>query len=62
MRKVIVRINPTGEKVSVEVDGVIGQSCKDITRDLISRLGTTESEKLKNEFYMVEQQKECIHG
>ena len=54
MRKVIIRISKDGSKTAVEVDGVAGGTCKDVTASLISRLGETTSEKLTDDYFKSE--------
>lgn len=48
--KIIVRIDKTG-KTQIEVDGVKGESCTDITKKLEEALGQTTNTELKGEYY-----------
>jgi hypothetical protein len=52
--KIIVRISPKAE-VKVEVDGMQGASCKDVTKQLEKALGNTVKSEEKGEFYEQEQ-------
>ena len=45
-------ISKTGE-VKIEVDGVVGESCKDITRIFEEKLGLVKDVEIKNEYYQV---------
>ena len=45
-----IAISPTGE-VKIEVKGVTGGACLDLTRDLEAKLGTVEDRQHKPEFY-----------
>lgn len=42
-KKVVVRMNPRTGVTTVEVNGVKGQSCYDLTRKLEESLGTIQS-------------------
>lgn len=52
MQEVIVSISSTGE-VTVEVQGVTGTQCLDITRGLEEQLGVVIDRQHKPEFYQV---------
>lgn len=52
--KIIVRISPDG-KTQIEVDGVQGESCTDVTKKLEEALGTTVDTDLKGEYYEAEE-------
>jgi len=51
MPQIKVSINNDGSKVEMEVEGVKGGSCKDITTQLQAALGGASDEKLTSEFY-----------
>jgi len=51
MSQVTIDISPTGADVIIDVDGVIGSSCKDITSRLGGRLGTITGDNDKPELY-----------
>lgn len=48
--RVIITI-PKGGDLEIEVDGIKGPSCKDITKALEKSLGTVTDSKKKAEFY-----------
>lgn len=50
MAKIIFHIDKKGD-VKVEVDGVIGESCKDLSKAFTDALGTTVSVNEKPEVY-----------
>lgn len=50
MQEMEVTISPTGE-VKIEVKGVAGPGCMDLTRELENQLGTVEDRQLKGEYY-----------
>jgi hypothetical protein len=52
--KIIVRISPDG-KTQIEVDGMKGESCTDVTKKLEEALGQTVDTELKNEYYEQEE-------
>lgn len=45
-----ITISPTGE-VQVQVKGVAGGACLDLTRDLEAGLGIVESRQMTGEYY-----------
>lgn len=51
MKTVKVRISPDGSIVEVDVDGVQGSSCKDLTEGLIKAIGEVDKSEHKPEFY-----------
>jgi|GEM_PF-2807460 Protein of unknown function (DUF2997). len=58
MSKITALISKKSGKVQLSVEGVVGESCKELTRPLEEGLGMKEPEReLKAEFYQqVEQQ------
>ena len=52
--KIIVRIDKTG-KTQIEVDGVKGEACTDITKKLEEALGQTTGTELKGDYYEAEE-------
>lgn len=50
MKKVITRITPKGE-VTVEVEGVVGDSCQGLTKELLEKLGKVKEETLLPEYF-----------
>jgi len=50
MQSIKVRIKPDGTSV-VEVNGVTGPSCKDLTRNLENALGSVTSDEPTREMY-----------
>lgn len=50
MQEMEVTISPTGE-VKIEVKGVAGPHCLDLTKELENQLGTVEDRQLKGEYY-----------
>lgn len=50
MQELEIAISPTGE-VKIEVKGVTGGACLDLTRDLEQKLGTVEDRQHKPEYY-----------
>jgi hypothetical protein len=46
-----VTISPDGKNVKVDVDGVIGTSCKDMSK-VFTDLGSKTDTELKNEYFM----------
>ena len=57
MQQVTVTIDPDGA-TSVEVEGVVGSSCEDLTRELEAALGTVSERTHKAEYH----QTEVSHG
>ena len=51
--EVIINISNTG-KTTIEVQGVAGASCKDLTKDLEQSLGKVIAEKKTPDFYRTE--------
>lgn len=52
MKQLNVSIDLKG-KVKVEVEGVSGSSCQDLTKELLQKLGgKVEDEVLKTEYYL----------
>jgi hypothetical protein len=51
MPKVIVRTNAKTSQISVEVDGVEGASCVDITAAFEAAMGIETQSQKKREFY-----------
>jgi hypothetical protein len=49
-----ISISPKGV-TTIDVDGVKGTGCKDLTRKLENALGSTTKEKLKGEYYEQQQ-------
>lgn len=45
---------------SLETEGFIGTGCKDATKELERLLGIASEEKLKNEYYMHQEQGENV--
>jgi hypothetical protein len=52
MKEIKVNISPDGSKVSVEVNGVPGPSCKDLTEQFQKALGTVIETKKTGEYYL----------
>jgi hypothetical protein len=50
-----ITISATGE-VKIEVKGVQGAGCLDLTKNLENALGTVEDRQLKGEYYQENQQ------
>lgn len=50
MEKIIIRIKPDAT-TTIEVNGVKGASCKDLTKGLEEALGAVQSEEKTGEFY-----------
>ena len=50
-----ITISPTGE-VKIQVKGVHGASCVDLTKGLEAELGTVEDRQLTAEYYEQQQQ------
>jgi len=62
MKTVKVIINKDGSKIEMEVNGVSGASCTDITSRLRAAIGVAEDSKLKNEYYESVATDVVIHG
>lgn len=56
MAKVLISIPPDGGPAKIEVDGVCGPSCTDLTKNLERALGSVESDKKLPAFYEAAQQ------
>lgn len=52
MTTVTVKINKDGSKVTTEVEGAAGSSCRSLTAALEAALGQQVGQELKSEFYM----------
>ena len=50
MQEMEINISPKGE-VQIQVKGVHGSSCLDLTKDLEQGLGSVEERKLTGEYY-----------
>jgi hypothetical protein len=50
MQELEIAISPSGE-VKIEVKGVHGDQCLDLTKQLENSLGTVEDRQLKSEYY-----------
>lgn len=51
MKTIKIEIARDGSSTTIEVDGIVGASCEDVTKDLIKALGTiSASEKTPNYF------------
>ena len=50
-----ITISPAGE-VKIQVKGVHGAGCLDLTKDLENRLGAVEDRQLTAEYYQQQQQ------
>jgi hypothetical protein len=59
MKQVKVTISPDGE-VKVEVNGVKGRSCKDLTKQLEAALGETMGSRKKPDYFVVVGQRGMI--
>ena len=57
MQEMEIVISPSGE-VKIEVKGVTGDACLDLTRDLENQLGSVEDRQLKSEFYQQNEQQQ----
>jgi len=53
MSRIEVRVKHDGT-ITIDVDGVMGASCTDLTSHLISRLGGATETRLKPEYYAEE--------
>jgi hypothetical protein len=51
MAKIIVKIGKNG-KAEIKVEGQAGQSCKDISKNIINALGKVEKDEETEEFYL----------
>ena len=51
MAKVTVVANSKTQEITVEVEGVVGQSCTDITKQFEEAMGMTTTSQKKREFY-----------
>lgn len=52
-----ITISPTGE-VKIQVKGVHGAGCLDLTKDLETQLGAVEDRQLTAEYYEQQQQQQ----
>lgn len=57
MQEMEISISPKGE-VQIQVKGVHGSSCLDLTKGLEQGLGTVEERKLTSEYYEQDQQQQ----
>lgn len=57
MAEVIITVSPEGE-AQVEVDGVCGPGCKDLTRAIEKAIGQTVKDQTKIEYAMAPQPNE----
>lgn len=55
MQELEIAISPSGE-VKIEVKGVTGGACLDLTRSLENQLGAVEERQMKSEFYQESEQ------
>jgi len=51
MKQIRVVINSDGSRVEIDVNGVSGSSCSDLTKSLLSAIGSVADSKIKNEYY-----------
>jgi len=54
MSEIVIRVGKDG-KLNLNVNGVKGSSCKDLTKGLEKALGVTETSKNTNDYYEQEQ-------
>ena len=59
VKKIKFKIGADGE-ISMDVEGVVGSSCKDFTRDFEEELGVVESSELKDSYYQEEEDSQNI--
>ncbi len=55
MPELIITIAPGGD-TKIEVDGVQGTSCTDLTREIENRLGSVQSRNMKGDYFAQEHQ------
>ena len=60
MARIIVKIK--GGKSQIEVDGVKGPSCADLTKNIEKALGNVSKEEKTNEFYEQDQDTYMTQG
>lgn len=51
MAKIIVKIGKSG-KAEIKVEGHSGQSCKDLSKNIINALGIVKKDEETEEFYL----------
>lgn len=51
MAKIKVKIGKTG-KAEIKVEGQMGQSCKDLSKNIIDALGIVKKDEETEEFYL----------
>lgn len=54
MKEIKVIISKDGSGVELDVEGVKGSSCEDLTKDLLEALGSIEKSEKKPEYYQEE--------
>lgn len=50
VKKIRFKISPSGE-ISMDVEGAIGNECKEFTKDFEAELGEVTSTELKDSYY-----------
>jgi uridine kinase len=61
MATIKVTCKVTGE-VIIEVDGVVGESCTELTENLQNRLGTVSKTELTDDYYKQEEEHEHVQA
>lgn len=59
MSEIKIVISPDGSKVTTDVEGVIGSSCEELTKNLFETLGEVVENTKKPDFYLEEEA--CIN-
>ncbi|MBU1076960.1 MAG: DUF2997 domain-containing protein [Spirochaetes bacterium] len=48
-----MKISADGQKIDIDAEGFVGSGCKDFARKTIEAIGTVQSEKKKDEYYLI---------
>lgn len=56
MKTVKVTISPDGSSVKTEVEGIKGQACEEITKQMVEAFGQIQETEKTPEFYQVDEQ------
>jgi len=62
MKKVTIRVSKDGSEAKVEVDGVVGSECTDITKGLLEKLGAVEDSGNKDAYYELTNDQSVTQG
>lgn len=61
MHKIIVKVSPEGE-TEIEVNGLKGRKCADVTKQVEQALGSVKETKKKQDYFQIDQSGQFVQG